>query len=382
MKKVVVSFCTESKPHLLDLTSKASRYQIPIAGRYRIIDWIISAAFNVEAERIILFEKFFPQELHEFLENYFIIGKLPDIKILPRSEGTIFRDFYNVVKNELADVFIIYNGDNPASAEFRKAIQLYEEQKVAAGVFRVFFGETSSEVFKVLIASKNILLHFLENLIKNSENAPVPFESLCNAMINEGMPEMKIQGYYKSLSSVMDYFQCNMDFIRYPKYFNNLYDSNPLGSYFTNGGTAKIARGSYVKNSLCAENVNIEGHVENSILFPDVVINRGAVVKDSIILANNIVGKKATLIRVVMDEATDSKASPHPNIGSGAEIGRNTINTMNSLFKEALFGGVTFVGKDCFIPRNLKIGSACYIKPQTDGNVFGKVDRVFDGQTV
>ncbi len=104
--------------------------------------------------------------------------------------------------------------------------------------------------------------------------------------------------------------------------------------------------------------------------------------KDSIILANNIVGKKATLIRVVMDEATDSKASPHPNIGSGAEIGRNTINTMNSLFKEALFGGVTFVGKDCFIPRNLKIGSACYIKPQTDGNVFGKVDRVFDGQTV
>lgn len=382
MKTTLVSFCTETKANLLDLANRTSRYQLPIAGRYRIIDWVISNSVNVGAQKIILFEKFFPEQLHEFLETYLLAERTPDIKILERKNTNIFEDFHSVVYNEESDVFVIYNGDNPAFADFKNAIEKFNKLNVPACIFKVYYTEASGEIFKILIAKKEILLHFLETLVKRNMEIPIPFEAICNAMINEGMPEEKISGYYKFLDNIHDYFKCNMEFIKNIRFFNNLFTKNPLGSYLTTGGNAKIKRGSYVKNSLFAENCIIEGHVENSVIFPDVVINKGAVVKDSIILSNNNIGKKSTLIRVIIDEASEGRISPHPNIGVGAEIGRYNANTINSLFKSELFGGVTFIGKDCYLPRNIKIGSACYIKPQTDGNVFGKVDRVFDGQTV
>ncbi len=382
MKFTLVSFCTETKPHLLELTSNTSRYQLPIASRYRIIDWVISNAFNIGAEKVILFEKFHMDKLHEFIENYFLSTRAPETKILRRDDKNIFEDFHRVIKNEDAEIYAIYNGDNPALADFRAAKKEFINSGENAMVFRAYYDMKPGEQFKILFAKKKTLLKILDKLIKSGENVPVPFETLCNNVINANMAERKISGYYKLLENIYDYYSCNMDFLKNQKFFNNLFDRNPLGSFLISEGNAKVNRGAHVKNSFIAENVEVNGYIENTILFPNVVISRGAILKDCIVLSNNIIGKKANLIRTIIDETGEQKTSPHPNIGVGTEIGRNTQNTINSIFKKDLFGGITYIGKDCYIPRNVKIGSGCYIKSNTDGNVLGKTDRIFDGQTV
>ncbi len=382
MKYTLVSFCTETKPHLLELSSNTSRYQIPIASRYRIIDWVISNAFNIGAENVVLFEKFHPDVLDDFLENYFLSNRAPETKILRRNNNNVFEDFRNVIKNENTDVFVIYNGDNPAIADFRNAKREFDSCGQNACVFRVYYDMEPGEQFKILFAQKKTLLKILDNLISNAVNLPVPFETLCNNVINSSMPEKKIRGFMRHIENINDYYNCNMEFIKNQKIFSDLFSKNPLGSFLISEGNAKIHRGATVKNALLGDNAQIYGHVENSIIFTNTVVQKGAVLKGCIVLGNNVIGKKSTLIRTIIDQAHEDRISPHPNIGIGAEIGRNTQNTINSLFKTELFAGITFIGKDCYIPRNVKIGSGCYIKSNTDGNVLGKTDRIFDGQTV
>jgi len=58
-----------------------------------------------------------------------------------------------------------------------------------------------------------------------------------------------------------------------------------------------------VKNSILGDGCEINGIVENSILFRDVVIEEGAVVKNSIIMPNTVIKKAAYIDYVISDKA-------------------------------------------------------------------------------
>ena len=57
-----------------------------------------------------------------------------------------------------------------------------------------------------------------------------------------------------------------------------------------------------VKNSLISDGCEIEGTVENSILFRGVKVAKGAVIRNSIIMQDNIIGANAALDCVITDK--------------------------------------------------------------------------------
>ena len=59
---------------------------------------------------------------------------------------------------------------------------------------------------------------------------------------------------------------------------------------------------SSVKNSLVADGCIIEGNVENSIVFRGVKIAKGAVVKNSIIMQDTVIGEKAEIRFTITDK--------------------------------------------------------------------------------
>lgn len=67
-----------------------------------------------------------------------------------------------------------------------------------------------------------------------------------------------------------------------------------------------------VSNSLIANGCNIEGKVENCIIFRDVTIKRGAVVKNSVILPRTIIGENSIINNVITDK--------HAYINDGARL--------------------------------------------------------------
>lgn len=57
-----------------------------------------------------------------------------------------------------------------------------------------------------------------------------------------------------------------------------------------------------ISNSLISEGAYIYGKVENSVIFPGVVVEEGAYVKDSIVMQETHIGRGTRILRAIVDE--------------------------------------------------------------------------------
>lgn len=91
-----------------------------------------------------------------------------------------------------------------------------------------------------------------------------------------------------------------------------------------------------MKKSLINEGCQIYGSVENSVLFPGVVIGRNSVVKDSVLMSDTVIGENVTVERTIMGEectVEDNCVIGQP--GEGPEditvLGENVVATQGKV---------------------------------------------------
>lgn len=113
----------------------------------------------------------------------------------------------------------------------------------------------------------------------------------------------RFDGYFASIGSMSDYYQCNMDLLNSDTrkaLFGN--KKRPVLTKVRNSAPTVYRDGANVKNSLIADGCVIEGVVENSILFRGVKIGRGTVIKNSILMQDTFTGNNVTLNCVITDK--------------------------------------------------------------------------------
>jgi ADP-glucose pyrophosphorylase len=87
----------------------------------------------------------------------------------------------------------------------------------------------------------------------------------------------------------------------------------------------------------------------NSVLSPGVVVDVGAVVRDSIILFDSVIRPGAVVDRAILDKEVA--------VGPGAIVGEGTdYDVVNRREPTRLSTGITVVGKRAVIPRGVRIG--------------------------
>lgn len=109
-------------------------------------------------------------------------------------------------------------------------------------------------------------------------------------------------GYVARIDSVASYYQHQMELLN-PRVWQELFFR--YGNIFTkvkDEAPAKYLAQARVKNSLVANGCIVEGTVENSILFRSVIIEKGAVVRNSILTQNTRVGPDVRLTNVLCDK--------------------------------------------------------------------------------
>ena len=74
-----------------------------------------------------------------------------------------------------------------------------------------------------------------------------------------------------------------------------------------------MAAGAKIKQSIISEGCEIYGEVYSSVLGPDVIVEEGAVIRDSIFMENVVVKKNAVIDRCIIDRNTI--------VGEGAVLG-------------------------------------------------------------
>jgi glucose-1-phosphate adenylyltransferase len=107
----------------------------------------------------------------------------------------------------------------------------------------------------------------------------------------------------------------------------------------------KVGNDAIINDSLIYNGCIVEGQVEHSILFPGVHVKKGAMVKDSVLFFDNVIGREVRLNKVISDV--------NVTMGRGVRIGEENGDG----------GEVTVVGWNNFISENTIIGSDCTLYP-------------------
>jgi glucose-1-phosphate adenylyltransferase len=162
----------------------------------------------------------------------------------------------------------------------------------------------------------------------------------------------KYEGYWGYTRTIDEYWQTSMDLLgRNPKiklsewgirtnlYHRGISDCQPL----------KVGSSASIQDSLIYNGCTVNGQVERSILFPGAYVEKGAVVKDSILFFNNRVKENSRLEKVVSDV--------NNTFGAGVVMGQELPSTRQN---------ITVVGWNNFIPADTVLGRGCTVFPHLD----------------
>jgi len=109
------------------------------------------------------------------------------------------------------------------------------------------------------------------------------------------------------------------------------------------------------------------------VLSPGVRVERGAVVRDSVIMNDTVIRAGAVVDHCVLDKEIE--------VGAGAQVGAGDDMTVNALEPANINTGITIAGKRAKIPAGAVIGRNCRIDPNTNPDDYDQL-AVPSGGTV
>lgn len=315
---------------------------LPLGGRYRMIDFMLSNLVNASIPNVGIVAADRYNSLVDHLssgKDWDLNRKNGGIKILtPYVSANVSTGYRNkfealchakdYINHMLPEYCVIADSDYVCNIDLDEAFDrhietgadmtvIYANTKVTASDTEIHCDEdgrivdalyhfdsavTSADVImKIYILKKSLVNHIIDR------GTTFGWQDVNRDFIAQNLNEYKIYGYKydgygKQIRNLKDYYDANMDLLKSDvrkelfetgrNVFTQIKDSVPT-IYGTECKT---------KNSLIADGCKIEGSVENSIIFRDVRIEKGASVKDSIIMQGTVVKAGATAVNVIADK--------------------------------------------------------------------------------
>jgi glucose-1-phosphate adenylyltransferase len=152
----------------------------------------------------------------------------------------------------------------------------------------------------VFVLKKSLLQNIVMDSIAHNKN------HFMTDIIASNLDSMKImayyhEGFYASITSLQAYFDSNLALLD-AKNRHELFGDRSVFTKIRDSAPTKYGNSAVVKNSMIADGCIIEGEVENSILFRNVKVARGTVVKNSIIMQNTVLGENCMLNCIITDK--------------------------------------------------------------------------------
>ena len=108
-------------------------------------------------------------------------------------------------------------------------------------------------------------------------------------------------GYTARITDMVSYFTENMKLLDTAN-LDALFSTSPVYTTVRDDNPTRYIGKSKVKNAMVADGCVIEGEVENCILFRGVKIGKGAVVRNSIIMQDSVIGPNCNIDYIIADK--------------------------------------------------------------------------------
>ncbi len=343
-----IIFSSLNNNTLSRLTSDRTVAAIPFACRYRLIDFALSNMVNADISNIYVVANYKYRSLLEHLGS----GKDWD---LARREGGItfvspfqssrqgdnkmfsthmealksMKEYIDEIKEEFV---VLMDSDTALTIDINDVIRSHSAHgadvtivtsKVAedytAKSPRLMISSVAGKVTQLAMSASFDERHpelalgiyvmrtaYLRTLIDEAEAYDLGSFTLFllkNCKSSSYMTYM-YKGFAASVSSFLDYYKYSMELVKNESARESLLwkKEAPILTRVHNSAPTKHSSSAKVENSLIADECVIEGTVINSVIFRDVTIEKGAVVKDCVLFHGTHVCKNANLNCIVADK--------------------------------------------------------------------------------
>ena len=381
------------------LTSNKAKPAVSFGGKYRIIDFPLSNCINSGVDTVGVLTQYMPLELNQHIgigTPWDLDRRAGGVTMLApymKSEhgewymGTADAIYQNIdyIEQYNPEHVLILSGDHIYKMDYSQMLDFHKDNKcdVSIAALTVPWEEASrfglmnvhvdNRIYEfeekpkepksnlanmgIYIFSWDILRDALERANKIYPDSDFGMHVL-PMLLSEGkrMFAYPFSGYWKDVGTVDSYWAANMDLIKTLPDFN-LYE-NFQKIYTDADHQPPMYAGKYseIQGSIVSEGCEILGKVYGSVIGTNVIIEEGAVVKDSIILGDCYIGGNVTIDHCIIDTGC--------TIGENVEIGIGE-NVPNIDKPQIYATGITVVGENSVIPDNVKIGRNCVINGKT-----------------
>lgn len=345
----------EEEENLLPLTAKRPVASLPFACRYRLIDFPFSSLSNAKVKSAALFISGSGRSLYDHirsginwgLDNFAGGGVFTHSQINlkaslednERYSDDYYYDHRNYINRSKAKYIIMTGSRILANVQIDSMLNYHldkesditvaykkisrEEVKQDTIYSAYHFEENSEkkikEVFPLkdytgtegsiafgldfMIADVDVALEYLAKLEERS--LLVSVENVLKLALETDTTRVsgfEYTGYMKAIEDVKSYFEAHMDMLDENKFNALFYRESPVLTKSKNSAPTYYGKESKVTNSLFANDSEIYGTVENSLISRKNIITQDTVVKNSIVLQNCFIDEGADLNYVILDK--------------------------------------------------------------------------------
>lgn len=336
----------EREDNIKGLTSHRPLAAVPIAGRYRIIDFALSNLINAGVQNISVFT----QNKYRSLMDHMGTGKLWDLDrkndglfimnpmydnynlgiyrgdienfkchidyinfskqnnvIITSSNMICNLDYRDAIKhhNETgADITIVYKKADNCTVDYQYSNTLIFDKCGRVERIDMNFGRDSecNVSMEMYIMKKALFLDIINSCVSTG------YCDYFREAVYKYLNKLKIfgyefKGYLACIDSTYSYFKTSMQLLDMDVSRELFFKNGLIYTKVKDEPPTKYEDNAVVTNSLVANGCILDGQVENSILFRSVKIRKGVTVKNSIIMQNCLIEEDSEIMNAILDKS-------------------------------------------------------------------------------
>ena len=377
---------------LYALTQTMAKPAVYFGGKYRIIDFPLSNCVNSGVDTVGVLTQYQPLELNEYLGNgqpwdldrlYGGVHVLPPYQTAKGSnwyKGTANAIYQNInfIERYEPKYVLILSGDHIYKMNYEKMLARHKEKgadctiavldvpKEEASRFGIMTCEEGGRIVKFsekpknpdsTLASMGIYIFSWEKLKKylmEDEEDPSSENDFGKNIIPKMLSQQEklfaynFEGYWKDVGTIDSLWEANMDLLNPAVPFDVWDNSWKIYSRTRNLPPHYVGGDAVVENSMVGEGCTVEGFVDFSVLFQSVTVERGATVRDSIVMPGSVIKKGANVQYAIIGE--------NCVVEEGATVGQRPEN-MEDMDK----WGIAVLGNGVKVAREVSVPAKAMI---------------------
>lgn len=380
------------------LTSDVAKPAVSFGGKYRIIDFPLSNCINSGIDTVGVLTQYQPLVLNSHIGigiPWDLDRNNGGVAVLPPYEKSDSSEWYSGTANAIyqnlkymesyhPEYVLILSGDHIYKMDYEAMLDFHKQNGADVTIAAIPVPMEEASRFGIVVTNEEKqIVEFEEKPEKPSSNlASMGIYIFSWQVLKESLIAMKDQSncdfgkhiipychengkrlfayefndYWKDVGTLGSYWEANMELIDLIPEFN-LYEE--FWKIYTKQDIIEpqyISEDAKVERAIIGAGAQIYGEVDSCVLGAGVVVEEGAVVKDSILMEGTRIGKNAVVDKAILAE--------NCIIGEGAQLGVG--EEAPSRLNASIYAfGLATLGENTVVPPNVKIGKNTAIKGNT-----------------